>query len=205
MDSFDIFKKLTLGAKFKRKNSFPQNLKVRALSIINVICLLYLLQPKKAKFEDKFPEIKEEPIDECYAPYESLNNSCSDIDIKSEDEDVECEKKKEDRVDGELTLLGSITASESGKKKKNKKEKVFDDKKNKMLEQEKMNHFRNVNNINVVGRNVPHLITDFRELKISADLIENLAKCGYESPTPIQKQAVPIMLQVNWSIKNSFI
>lgn len=33
MDSFDIFKKLTLGAKFKRKTSFPQSPKVDALFI----------------------------------------------------------------------------------------------------------------------------------------------------------------------------
>lgn len=157
------------------------------------IVFINLLQPKKAKFEDKSLEIKEEPLDKGYAPYESLDNSHSDIDIKSEEEDL----KSEDEIDRELTLLGTITASESGKKKKKNKEKVFDDKKIKMLEQEKINHFRNVNNINVVGRNVPNPITDFAELKISADLIENLSKCGYESPTPIQKQTVPIMLQVN--------
>lgn len=58
-----------------------------------------------------------------------------------------------------------------------------------------MNHYRNINNINVVGKHVPEPAKTFDDFKVDSDIIENLKKCGYEEPTPIQKQAVPIMLK----------
>lgn len=150
------------------------------------------LQTKKIKIKDTSNEesdsnIKDEPIDDCYDDVHAEINKG----VENHDSSV-----VEDR---ELTLLGSIVATDSGIKKKKQKNvnKVFDEKKLSMLEQEKINQYRNQNQINVVGRHIPLPIKEFKDLSIGNDLIENLTKCGYETPTPIQKQAIPIMLAVS--------
>lgn len=89
------------------------------------------------------------------------------------------------------------------KRRKNKRkaaEDLNDDKKRMLLEQEKVNQYRNQNNINVVGRHVPEPAKTFEDFGVGEDIIENLKKCGYVEPTPIQKQAVPILLMVSLTI-----
>ncbi|XP_050432332.1 probable ATP-dependent RNA helicase DDX52 [Adelges cooleyi] len=53
--------------------------------------------------------------------------------------------------------------------------------------------------IKTVGNNVPVLLSTFENMKttysLSPVLIENIFKSGYNEPTPIQSQAIPIMLQ----------
>lgn len=63
-----------------------------------------------------------------------------------------------------------------------------------------INHYRNVNNITVVGRHVPEPCKSFNDFNVDEDIIENLKTCGFEEPTPIQKQAVPLMLEVNKTV-----
>ncbi|KDR12154.1 hypothetical protein L798_13909, partial [Zootermopsis nevadensis] len=62
-----------------------------------------------------------------------------------------------------------------------------------------ISQLRNRYHISVIGRSVPPLIEDFNKLqevfKLSSSLIQNLQTAGYTVPTPIQMQAVPIMLQ----------
>lgn len=65
-----------------------------------------------------------------------------------------------------------------------------------ILAQFQVNHYRNINNISVVGRKAPAPARTFSDLQVKESTIDNLRKCGYEEPTPIQKQAMPIMLQV---------
>ena len=52
----------------------------------------------------------------------------------------------------------------------------------------------------MVGRNVPPPIESFNKLQnefsLGPALVQNLQASGYTHPTPIQMQAVPIMLQV---------
>jgi superfamily II DNA/RNA helicase len=52
----------------------------------------------------------------------------------------------------------------------------------------------------VVGRNVPPPIEGFKKLQdefsLAPALVQNLQASGYIHPTPIQMQAIPIMLQV---------
>lgn len=63
-----------------------------------------------------------------------------------------------------------------------------------------INHIRNQNHINVSGENVPPPIQTFEDLaelyNVSPQIIENIKSCGYATPTPIQMQAVPAMLNV---------
>lgn len=59
---------------------------------------------------------------------------------------------------------------------------------------------RNVNRISVTGSHVPKLILEFDELRTSyqvpINLLKNMKDSGYMLPTPIQMQAMPIMLEV---------
>lgn len=84
-----------------------------------------------------------------------------------------------------------------------------------------INHLRNLNRISITGTHVPKLILEFDELRtnyqVSEKLLNNMKACGYMYPTPIQKQAIPVMLEVNYNcylysnkvikkaINNSFI
>ena len=53
---------------------------------------------------------------------------------------------------------------------------------------------RSEHNILVDGSDVNCPITSFDSLKIAPYLKENLRKSGYQQPTPIQMQAIPLML-----------
>ena len=63
-----------------------------------------------------------------------------------------------------------------------------------------MSSFRNENSIRVEGADIPDPISSFGQLNIDynvcEDFINNIADRGYPCPTPIQMQAIPVMLQV---------
>ncbi|CAG2065846.1 unnamed protein product [Timema podura] len=67
------------------------------------------------------------------------------------------------------------------------------------LKQEEVNHLRNQERISVTGPNIPDPLRTFEDLKsvygLSTVLVDNLLHSGYTSPTPIQSQAIPLMLQ----------
>lgn len=64
---------------------------------------------------------------------------------------------------------------------------------------------RNANRISVTGSHVSKLILEFDELRtnyqVPVNLLKNMKDSGYILPTPIQMQAMPIMLEVK---KTSF-
>uniref|UniRef100_A0A1B6HEI1 Probable ATP-dependent RNA helicase DDX52 n=1 Tax=Homalodisca liturata TaxID=320908 RepID=A0A1B6HEI1_9HEMI len=104
----------------------------------------------------------------------------------------------------ELTLLDGIkssTKTENSKHKKKKKGEAGKSKKQKLaeLEQERINRLRNVHRITAVGENPPPPVESFEQLhleyKVSNIIIKNLVASGYETPTPIQMQAIPAMIQ----------
>merc|ERR1719186_1977437 len=49
--------------------------------------------------------------------------------------------------------------------------------------------------VSVTGNSKPQPITNFSTSGLNSLLIENLAKWGYKVPTPVQKHAIPIILQ----------
>ena len=63
-----------------------------------------------------------------------------------------------------------------------------------------MNAFRNVHGIHVLGSDIPDVVDSFEQpakrYKILPVVMKNLPTAGYAVPTPIQMQAVPLMLQV---------
>uniref|UniRef100_A0A8B9TEZ1 Probable ATP-dependent RNA helicase DDX52 n=1 Tax=Anas platyrhynchos TaxID=8839 RepID=A0A8B9TEZ1_ANAPL len=66
------------------------------------------------------------------------------------------------------------------------------------LRREKINRFRNQHKINVQGTDLPDPIATFEQLqkeyKIHPKIMENVRAAGFQVPTPIQMQAIPVML-----------
>lgn len=128
---------------------------------------------------------------------EALNDmNCPMMPMKRKHDDIE-----EDTKDvGELILIDGMSVPKDGSKIKSKKSKApITEEKQLKLEQEKINQFRNQHRINVTGSRVPEPISEFIELSknygVSEQLLNNVISCGYVQPTPIQMQAIPVMLQ----------
>ncbi|XP_015736628.1 probable ATP-dependent RNA helicase DDX52 isoform X1 [Coturnix japonica] len=66
------------------------------------------------------------------------------------------------------------------------------------LRREKINRFRNQHRINIQGTDLPDPIATFdqlqKEYKVHPKVIENIQAAGFHVPTPIQMQAIPVML-----------
>ncbi|XP_034034282.1 probable ATP-dependent RNA helicase DDX52 isoform X2 [Thalassophryne amazonica] len=68
----------------------------------------------------------------------------------------------------------------------------------KHLHQEKVNHIRSQHRINVHGCDVPDPVCTFEELqseyRLNPRVLQNIKDAGLKSPTPIQMQAIPLMM-----------
>ncbi|KAK9955718.1 hypothetical protein ABG768_015575 [Culter alburnus] len=68
----------------------------------------------------------------------------------------------------------------------------------KQLHHEKVNQIRHQNRINVHGTDIPDPVSSFEELQKEYDLdprvIQNIKAAGFQTPTPIQMQAIPLMM-----------
>ncbi|XP_008547010.3 probable ATP-dependent RNA helicase DDX52 [Microplitis demolitor] len=179
MDAFDLFKKLSAGTKFDKKRFRSDVEKFKNVS-------------KVEKNEEKL--IKTEPV-------ESAPSVKRKHDQVSDDEEIYQVPSNEFQENkNTLVLLNGMSVPVDGVKvKKNKKQKVSTEEQKIRLEKERINHFRNKNRISVIGRHVPKPIESFDELgvayNIPEDLLKNIKECNYSSPTPIQMQALPIMLE----------
>ncbi|XP_075575917.1 putative ATP-dependent RNA helicase DDX52 isoform X2 [Pelecanus crispus] len=92
-----------------------------------------------------------------------------------------------------IKWMSSLEAKfEDAKDKKPTAEKV------ERLRREKINRFRNQHKINVQGTDLPDPIATFdqlqKEYKIHPKIMENIQAAGFQVPTPIQMQAIPVML-----------
>uniref|UniRef100_A0A8D9A209 Probable ATP-dependent RNA helicase DDX52 n=1 Tax=Cacopsylla melanoneura TaxID=428564 RepID=A0A8D9A209_9HEMI len=157
MDAHDIFRKLTVGCTFKRKQPNPPVKK----------------QPDCSFYIDRFGdglEVKPDPVSE-----------------------VKTEPKEEDENQADTKEV----VDEQPPFKKKKKE--LSEEKKKSIEEEQINHLRKVHHISVKGKNIVKPIISFddlaRDYNVSEKLVNNIRKAGYETPTPIQMQAIPAMLQ----------
>ncbi|XP_022120879.2 probable ATP-dependent RNA helicase DDX52 isoform X2 [Pieris rapae] len=178
MDAYDIFKKLTKGLKFKQRflglSNSDQNVK----------------QILKKETDLK----KEELSDHDSEPEQSNVEDNGDF-----QESGESSKEEENNLDGDLELLEGVTVSKTSKQRKEKKTKLSLEelKKKKNLEEE--NRFRNEYGIKAVGRHITSALRDFDDLvtryNVSLDMVDTIKKCGYEEPTPIQRQALPALLE----------
>ncbi|KAK2181164.1 hypothetical protein NP493_409g08051 [Ridgeia piscesae] len=115
----------------------------------------------------------------------------SDIDDKSD-------ASEDDKDAVQLLQSGRHGNKEGAPRKKRKKEKRTIQKLA-QIKREQMSHFRHQHHIHVHGTDLPDPVATFKELQesysIHPQLMRNVAALGFDSPTPIQMQAIPAMLQ----------
>uniref|UniRef100_A0A9R1SRB0 Probable ATP-dependent RNA helicase DDX52 n=2 Tax=Cyprinus carpio TaxID=7962 RepID=A0A9R1SRB0_CYPCA len=94
--------------------------------------------------------------------------------------------------DGEEEEEGSDEEQASGKRKWTEPVKTARKKK------KGVNRIRHQNRINVHGTDIPDPISTFEELQKEYDLdpriVQNIKAAGFQTPTPIQMQAIPLMM-----------
>ncbi|XP_071448067.1 probable ATP-dependent RNA helicase DDX52 isoform X2 [Hetaerina americana] len=170
MDAEDIFRKISSGAKFDT-NRFLYD-----AQRCNLIKRKKIVGPLFTKRE-RFPS----PANESSNTVENPVNH-----------------ELQDNVEG-ITILGSIRANNDGLISGKKKKKLSSKEREAQIRQEQVNRFRNQHKITVNGKNSPNPIESFEQLKdlynVRDDLIQNIKDAGYEYPTPIQMQAIPIMME----------
>ena len=113
-------------------------------------------------------------------------------DVKREiKEKLEKEKQLHvsDDDENDITVLGNIKNTSEKKKKKKTKTKV------KEAYEEKLNQFRNANNIHVSGTDVPEPISEWPMLTEKWNMSEQVVSCiTYPRPSAIQMQTIPVMM-----------
>ncbi|XP_072749178.1 probable ATP-dependent RNA helicase DDX52 [Anoplolepis gracilipes] len=181
MDAHDLFKKLSAGVKFDTKR-FQHDAEKFGM-----------VRPSKNNVN-----IKKEIInDELLEPDNNVTLLESDNNI---DNNAKRKRRKNEIEDADgITLLNELSVTRDGSDSVKKRKKIATADKILKLEQEKINQMRNANRISVTGSHVPKLILEFDELRTSyqvpVNLLKNMTDCGYILPTPIQMQAMPVMLE----------
>lgn len=105
---------------------------------------------------------------------------------------------KEERGDDEIDFqfISGTNCSQSSKKKKKKQ--LSPEEQSRIREEERVSKLRKDNKISVTGTKVPPPIENFDDLcslyGVDTKVVDNLASCKYTVPTPIQMQAIPIMM-----------
>uniref|UniRef100_A0A8C2RZ88 Probable ATP-dependent RNA helicase DDX52 n=1 Tax=Capra hircus TaxID=9925 RepID=A0A8C2RZ88_CAPHI len=200
MDAHDLFRRLGAGAKFdlrrfsadaarfqigKRKHDFDSSEVLQGL--------------------DFFGNKKSVPGD-CGAlrTHQELRDE-----EKKEESQIERKKeqnrKKKKKMTSEITseeevsTIQWISSVEAKIEDKNvKRENKLTSGKLEQLRKEKLNFFRNKHKIHVQGTDLPDPIATFQQLdqeyKINSRLLQNILDAGFQIPTPIQMQAIPVML-----------
>lgn len=185
MDGFDLFRQLTRGVKFKRGKSAQSPEVSRMICGTQLRLSFYLLKEVVAKKKIKLEE-------DLFVPDEDnnqLQNATSERTHSDEDE-----------YSNSFEFISGVPDSQAKMKKKKKKVvKLTDAQREKQLEEKMIENLRKENQITVLGKNIPPPFTTFEELhttyNVSKNLVRNLVNCNYSQPTPIQMQAITIMLK----------
>lgn len=110
---------------------------------------------------------------------------------KRKSEDTEAETREEKGIQW-MSLQNKMQESKQESKDKPSLKRL------KQLHNEKVNRIRHQNRINVHGTDIPDPVSTFEELQKEYDLdpriIHNIKAAGFQTPTPIQMQAVPLMM-----------
>lgn len=126
------------------------------------------------------------------------NEMLDDLD-DTDDEDLD-----EDAGDVKRSVLGddsddeiALTTHITNRRKLRVKKKLTISKLAEM-KKEQLNHVRNQNHIHVTGEDIPDPLETFAQLvadyKLREDILNNIMNMGYTTPTPIQMQAIPVMI-----------
>uniref|UniRef100_A0A673MFJ7 ATP-dependent RNA helicase n=1 Tax=Sinocyclocheilus rhinocerous TaxID=307959 RepID=A0A673MFJ7_9TELE len=207
MDAFDLFRKLGSGAKFDLKRfgkdaeRFKVGLKSHSKDSSNQLAGISFFgkeTQENTSLESRLSEDDgEEGSDEEQAsgkrkwtePVKTARKKKKGAKIKTDDAEPE-------KSEGEGIQWMSSQEKVNDPKKESKDKPSL--KRLKQLHQEKVNRIRHQNRINVHGTDIPDPISTFEELQKEYDLdpriVQNIKAAGFQTPTPIQMQAIPLMM-----------
>nr|AAI17611.1 DEAD (Asp-Glu-Ala-Asp) box polypeptide 52 [Danio rerio]AAI65190.1 Ddx52 protein [Danio rerio] len=202
MDAFDLFRKLGSGAKFdlKRFAKDAERFKVgKSQSKDSSDQLSGISYFGRETQEDTSLDSR---------PNEDDAEEASDEEQKQATESLKAARKKKkgakrksedaepETREGEGIQWMSLQNKTKEAKQESKDKPSL--KRLKQLHNEKVNRIRHQNRINVHGTDIPDPVTTFEELQKEYDLdpriIHNIKAAGFQTPTPIQMQAVPLMM-----------
>ncbi|XP_072164077.1 probable ATP-dependent RNA helicase DDX52 isoform X2 [Diadema setosum] len=131
------------------------------------------------------------------------------LDIFGQDKEGQSSQKLAEEPHGEKRKADDVQQERDKKKRKKQKaqekipetsdgEEKLSEEKVKQRRVEKVKSIRKRNRIYVQGEDIPDPVESFEELSSEYQLdpyvINNITRAGYESPTPVQMQAVPVMM-----------
>ncbi|KAM7333985.1 hypothetical protein ACRRTK_007305 [Alexandromys fortis] len=202
MDAYDLFRRLGAGARFDVKRFSADAAR---------------FQVGKRKCDPDSSEVLQ-GLD-FFGNKKSVSDECGTLQTHQELQNEErtegdlLERSKEPRKKKRRKMISEINAQEDfdttiqwtssveakiQEEKKAKEEKKLTSGKLEHLRKEKINFFRNKHKIHVQGTDLPDPIATFQQLdqeyKISSRLLQNILDAGFQVPTPIQMQAIPVML-----------
>ncbi|XP_053297880.1 probable ATP-dependent RNA helicase DDX52 isoform X2 [Pleuronectes platessa] len=215
MDAFDLFRKLGAGAKFDLKrfgqdaNRFKVVKPQGGEASIDPLSAIDYFGAGLANGAQSSPTELEEHGEEDEKESDSGDSSAGVKRQREEEEEKSLRTKKKkkkktkiNQVEAGATEGGGITWTSSQERKilnlpTDAKEKNSM-KRLKHLHQQKVNHIRSQHRINVHGCDVPDPVSTFDELqseyRLHTCVLQNLKDAGLNSPTPIQMQAIPLMM-----------
>ena len=172
MSSTSIFRQLTTGVTFNTKR-FSQDAEKFGLTKTDIATEPAHADVKLPNFADIKSQVK---LDKSKAKQRADERS----DVEEED----------------ILLLGKTKTT---KLKKLKKKQKGTKAKAAEIYDEKLNQFKNANKITTDGTDVPDPIDDWSRLSgkynVSENILENIKSSGFVTPTAVQMQAVPLMLE----------
>jgi len=189
MDRNSIFAKLGLGLTFDIKRFANDARKLN----MKVPASYYHTEKKNDEnsmgsedpYEEKAPDPSAVPVD----TVKNLNNRKRKL------------STSDNASDGGIRLMSGLHVTETSpvkKAKKEKRKKVDENDAAIKRKKEEVNAFRNTRKISVKGSDIPDPIASFsdmgRLLGLPQVVAENLSKMEFSDPTPIQMQAVPVMI-----------
>ncbi|XP_045896236.1 probable ATP-dependent RNA helicase DDX52 isoform X2 [Micropterus dolomieu] len=217
MDAFELFRKLGAGAKFdlKRFGQDAARFKVarsqeeKASSDRLPVIDYFGTGPTNGAQNSSVGQEEEEEEEEGEKYEVEYCGAGGKRKQKDEERDVRTKKKKTKRnqveaggiplkdVEGNgITWTSSLDRKIQNLPSDGKEKSTL--KRLKHLHQEKVNRIRSQHRINVHGCDVPDPVCTFEELqseyRLNQRVIQNLKDAGLNSPTPVQMQAIPLMM-----------
>uniref|UniRef100_A0A3Q1CTR2 ATP-dependent RNA helicase n=1 Tax=Amphiprion ocellaris TaxID=80972 RepID=A0A3Q1CTR2_AMPOC len=222
MDAFDLFRKLGAGAKFDFKRFGQDAARFKParsqvgeeysdpLSAIDYFgtgpasgSQSWSLKEQQEKEEDGDKEYEGEGDSEDSGSGGKRKRREEEIDIRTKKKKKKKSSPMEDdgRLQKEMQGNGITWTSSLDRMIQNLQGDEKDKsslKRLKHLHQEKVNRIRSQHRINVHGCDVPDPVCTFEELqseyRLNPHILQNLKDAGLNSPTPIQMQAIPLMM-----------
>eukprot|EP00794_Sanderia_malayensis_P014003 gene14003-15461_t len=174
VDTGDFFRKLGSGATFNSRILENQELSKQTD---------HLLSQRRAEALDFFGSKSDSQED-----IKEANTTT----VKEEEKSSKRTKNKEKRP-----LSVDVVSDMSSNSPKSKRTK-FGPEKMAALREEKINCLRNEHQIHIQGHDIPEPMIGFSDLeqrfKCPPYLVKNIEEAGYSQPTPVQMQAIPLLL-----------